>query len=127
MDRLEFFREPHRVKLDIRGHSNRKPTFVSKNAFIESKKYSIRLEIIPKTGVEIWDNRKRKKVDLFSNVSFTFSDDFNELKQTRLRFIAKTALSAGYYVYEDAFIKYANHEELRSIMNFDGNYNNPNH
>ena len=122
----DFLLNLKRTKLEVKGHSKKSPSIISKSAYLDECKTKVRLEINRKEGIKLWDPIEKSSVDFTSQASFKNVTDFNVLKLARIRFIAKTALSAGYFVYGDKFRENVKHDELRTIMNFDGNYNTQN-
>lgn len=111
----DFFILMQRNRLDIRGHSRKKPEIklkYSKN--IETQKpLSINFDYA--NGMKIWDPIKKKEIDENINISSSIRLDIN----SSYNFLAKVALSAGFYVYGHLFRTSVNLAELRSIMNYD--------
>lgn len=115
----------NRIKNNTKGHRRKPPALIAKRAVIENNHDSIRFEIDRINGIQLWNNRNKEKVEFNSTISFTFTSNLTKIKETSLKFVAKTALSAGYYIYNDIFRTEVKHEDLRLIMNFSGNYNDP--
>jgi hypothetical protein len=121
----DFIIKLNRVKYRIKGHSKREPTYVAKNGKMEGKETNVRIDINREKGIEIWDSRDGIPIPFTSNVKFTASQNIIEMRTTRLRFIAKAALSGGYFVYEKLFIDAVKHNDLRLIMNYGNNLDDP--
>ena len=116
----DFLILQQRNKLDVRGHSAKKPVTVLKSGKLADEKSPVRVEIDRSSGLNLWCPIEKKPIlntdPKASKVSF-----FAYLDTTiRLRFVAKTALSAGYYAYGNLFADHVEHEELRFIMNHYG-------
>jgi len=113
----DFLVNMKRTELDIRGHSNKRPSYVAKHAKLADEKSPVRLEVDRKSGLKLWCPVERMKISRTdprgSKVSFSTNIDLN----IRLRFVAKTSLSAGYYTYGELFRDVVKHDELRFIMN----------
>jgi hypothetical protein len=100
-----------REKFRARGHSGQYPTPLvrkAKDAVTERP-----LQVTLGKELKIWDSIDRKYVPLNGQsleLSLTMKIDIP------LQFVAKTALSAGYFVYGDLFKRHVRHQDLRVIM-----------
>lgn len=106
-----------RNELDIRGHSKKKPVFVAKKSTDQEtgKPIQVTFDRQSKEGLKIWCpiNREYTKGGRTVSSSVTMNIDID------LKFVAKVALSAGFFAYGDLFRNHVKHEELRLIMNKD--------
>lgn len=112
----DFILAMKRTKFDMRGHSNKIPDVVLTNSNIKETNEKIRLIINQKyktfQAVSVRTNKiieKPKEIEIKLKYNLT----------TRIKFVAKVALSAGYYSYGELFRDFVNHDELRLIMNYD--------
>ena len=69
-----------------------------------------------KRGLNVWDARNRKEVTE-SVGAFRINTSLNI--DLPVRFTAKVALAAGYYVYGNLFREHVDHRHLRDVMNTD--------
>lgn len=114
----EFMISLRRVEFDARGHSGKPPSAKVKTARMgeESKPIQISFD---NTGMTAFDVRERKVVDISEINQQHITMSFMLPEHTRIRFAAKVALTAGYFIYGDWFRKNVAHNELRAVMNFD--------
>lgn len=106
-----------RNELDIRGHSKKKPVFIAKKSTDTETGNPIQVTFDrqSKEGLKIWCPIKREYTTDGKTVSSSVTLDID----IDLKFVAKVALSAGYFAYGDLFRNHVKHEELRLIMNTD--------
>jgi hypothetical protein len=100
-----------RAEYDARGHSGKAPEPVVKKATdLETGRP---LQVTMGSELKIWDSIDRKETSPYNRkFEATVTVDLD----LPLRFLAKAALSAGYFVYGDLFRKHVDHKELRMIM-----------
>ena len=107
----EFHISRARVMHDARGHSGRPPEFRIKNAReVETGKP---LQVSWGTRMELYDPIARRYRD---HDPVKFEATFKITLDTRLRFLAKTFLSAGYRIYGDIFRRAVEHQHARLLM-----------
>jgi hypothetical protein len=108
----DFLIKMKRNEFDVRGHSGKRPIYIAKHSKEISTGKPIQVGL-DKNGLSIWDSVARKKihgqVEFTSSFSIELDNDF--------KFIAKAALSGGYFVFGDIFRGFVDHSELRLIMN----------
>lgn len=110
----DFLVMAKRDKHLVKGHSGKEPQFVARNASDAETGAPLRVTMGQRRGLRIWSPRdKRDLTGLGKKVNVPFSLDMD----IALRFVAKVALSAGYFVYGDLFRHKVKHDEFRTIMN----------
>ena len=111
----EFLWGLRRTEHDARGHSGKEPrATISKASYGENSRLA-QVDFSHKSGVRVWDvhDRELKKGSGPIQISTSLNIDLP------MRFAAKVALAAGYYVYGDLFRQYVDHRQLRDVMNID--------
>ena len=111
----EFLWGLRRTEYDARGHSGKEPrATISKASYGENSRRA-QVDFSHKRGVRVWDvhDREFKKGSGPIQISTSLNIDLP------MRFAAKIALAAGYYVYGDLFRQYVDHRQLRDVMNID--------
>lgn len=110
----EFLVSFRRTKYNARGHSGKEPVATVKKATYGDGRLA-HVHFHQKNGLRVWDVRERKLKQFTGPVRIktTVSVDLP------IRFTAKVALGAGYFVYEHLFRKYVDHRQLRDVMNID--------
>lgn len=110
----DFLTALQRADYDARGHSGAVPMATVRNATYgdDSRRAQVRFH---KHGVAVWDVRDReyKKGTHVISVKIPVNLDLP------VRFTAKVALAAGYYVYGDLFRTHVDHRQLRDVMRTD--------
>lgn len=98
----------------VRGHTRKHPEYVVRNASDTRTGEPLQVTLGQRRGLRIWSPLERNDVTGLShtiNLSITVDLDIE------LRFVAKVALSAGYFFYGDRFRHQVKHGDLRMIMN----------
>jgi hypothetical protein len=108
----DFMVMTKRDKCDVRGHSGKKPVFVVKRSSDRNTGQPVQVSLGQREGLEIWSPLEMRHIRP-SSVSIQINIDVD----VALRFVAKVALSAGYFVYGDLFRNCVKHQEFRTIMN----------
>lgn len=110
----DFLVMTKRDKHLVKGHSGREPEYVATNASDAETGAPLRVTVGRRKGLRIWSPiEKRDLTGLGKKVNLPFTLDMD----IALRFVAKVALSAGYFIYGDFFRHKVKHEEFRTIMN----------
>ena len=110
----DFLVMSQRDKHGVRGHSRKHPEFVTRNASDAVTGEPLQVTLGQRRGLRLWSPREERDVTgRGQKVNLQFSMDID----VELRFVAKVALSAGYYVYGDQFRNHVKHEDFRAIMN----------
>lgn len=111
----DFLIQMKRNEFDVRGHSKKKPVFVAKKSKDTNTGQPIQVTFDRQSveGLKIWCpiNREYTKGGRTVSSSITMDIDID------LKFVAKVALSVGFFAYGDLFRNHVKHEELRLIMN----------
>ena len=108
----EFIWALTRTKYDARGHSGKEPKATIKNATYGDDNRAAQVHFHNQKGLSLWDVRDReiKKVPGTFKISSSLNVDLP------IRFTAKVALAAGYYVYGDLFRESVDHRQFRDVM-----------
>ena len=107
----EFIWALARTKYDTRGHSGKEPRATIKRATYGDDDRVAQVHFGNK-GISVWDVRDRE----FKKVPGTFKISTSLNVDMPIRFSAKVALAAGYYVYRDLFREAVDHRQLRDVM-----------
>ena len=111
----DFFIALRRTEYDARGHSGKEPMATSKNASYGKDDRPAQVYLHRKKGLSVWDVRDRETKNDAESVCFrTFLN-----VDLPVRFTAKVALAAGYYIYGDLFREHVDHRQLRDVMSID--------
>ena len=110
----EFLMALLRTKYDARGHSGKEPMATIKKASYGTDDRPAQARFHHKKGVSVWDAQdgEYKKGSGAIHIEFSMNIDLP------VRFAAKIALAAGYFVYKDLFRKHVDHRQLRDVMRF---------
>jgi hypothetical protein len=119
----DFLILPRRIELDARGHTKKKPTAISKKSTMGDEKSPVQVEFFSEEGLKVYDPIKRRNLTEEELSGKTYTASFKLHRFSRLRFAAKVALAAGYFVFGDWFRQNVEHHELRALMNFDSAQN----
>lgn len=106
-----------RTTYDARGHSGKRPLATIKKASYSRDQRPAQVHLHMKDGTSVWDARDREFVKV--NTSVQISTDLSI--DLPIRFTAKIALAAGYFVYGDLFREHVDHRQIRDVMNLDPN------
>ena len=111
----DFLVKTKRNRFDVRGHSGKEPVFVVKKA-TNADGLPLEVALNQRSGLQVWSPRDREYIadERASNLKLKFAVKID----TALKFVAKVALSAGYFVYGDLFRRNVKHSDFRKIMNF---------
>ena len=111
----EFFVSIRRSEYDARGHSRKEPWATAKKATYGDDERPAHLHLHRKHDLKIWDAIDRQiargSVDIKLHVTISLN--------LPIRFTAKVALAAGYFVYGDLFRDHVDHDQLRDVMRID--------
>jgi hypothetical protein len=103
-------RDEHGVK----GHSGKHPEYVCRNASDAVTGEPLQVTLGQRHGLRICSSRDRRDVTgRGQKINLSVNMDVD----VELRFVAKVALSAGYFFYGNVFRDHVKHEDLRLIMN----------
>lgn len=114
----DFFMSFPRREYDARGHSNKQPFPLAKKSKLASSDKPVQVAF-KKEKIEVYSPIDRRTLDESEVAGETFQSTFKLDPYSRMRFTAKVALSAGYFIYGDLFRNNVKHNEIRMLMNFD--------
>ena len=107
-----------RREFDARGHSNKAPKVILKKSQLGDGKKPVQVTLRGKDAPLIWDAKAKCYLAEQDVLGEVISSQFEIGRYDRFRFVAKVALSAGYFIYGDLFRKCVQHNQLRALMNF---------
>ena len=111
----EFLVKQRRNQLGATGHSGKHPVVTFKHSQLESGEP---VQVTFDRGdIRIWSPRRRQDIAVGSDVQIR--SRFKIHVDTSVRFVAKVALSGGYFVYGDLFRQAVAHDETRCIMDLE--------
>ena len=108
----EFFMTLRRSEYGACGHSGKEPWAITKNASYGKQNRRAQVHLHREFGIRLWDIRDREEKAGAETITFkTFLD-----LDLPIRFAAKVALAAGYFVYGDLFRREVDHQQLREVI-----------
>lgn len=108
-----FFRRDH----DAKGHSRKSPYPKAKKSIIGDSEKPVQISF-KKEGLIVYSPINNRNLTEKEKSGLTFKSKIPIKPDCNIKFTAKVALSAGYYIYGELFREKANHNELRQLMNF---------
>jgi len=105
----DFLVKMNAIKNDFRGHSRKEPILKIKKAKIGDSPVSVHFK---KSGLEMFDPIKKEYIKHPGSVEMQTSLDL----EIRIKFISKVVLAAGYFIYGETFVKFADHNSLRKVV-----------
>ncbi|UZR28055.1 hypothetical protein [Methylococcus mesophilus] len=114
----DFLTSMRRREFDARGHSNTPPTVLLRKSTLGDEQRPIQVTLRGKEEPLVWDAMDKRYLDPDEVSGNKISSQFKIDIHVRKRFLAKVALSAGYFIYGDLFRSHVRHNELRALMNF---------
>jgi hypothetical protein len=114
----DFLTLIRRREFDARGHSNTPPEVILKKSHLGDEKRPIQVTLRGKEDMLVWDAMIKRHLAPHEIGENKISSQFKINAHGRKRFLAKVALSAGYFIYGELFRSQVRHEELRALMNF---------
>jgi hypothetical protein len=111
----DFLIMAERDKHGAKGHSGKHPEYVIRNASNADTGEPLHVTLGQRKGLRLWSPREKRDVTgRGQKVNVQFKLDLD----AEARFIAKVALSAGYFFYGDQFRHHVKHDDFRTIMNY---------
>lgn len=101
------------AKNNTRGYSKKEIIPILKSS-IDGKPAQISFK---DSKINVYDPIDRRYLNESELTSKSIKASFKMDQLCRIRFVAKTILSAGYFIYGDLFIHYIDHDSLRKTMN----------
>lgn len=111
----DFLVALRRTEFGARGRSRRDPWVEVKRATYGDDDRPAQVRIHRRHGLELWDVKNQKPVKSSGAVQFQTMLNMS----LPVRFAAKVALAAGYFVYGSQFRSHVDHQQLREIMKID--------
>ena len=108
----DFLVALRRSEYGARGHSGKEPWAIFKNASHGDELRPAQVHLHRRHGLRLWDAKENELTLGSGNIQFITQLDVH----LPIRFTAKAALAAGYYVYRDHFRHNVDHHQLREIM-----------
>lgn len=111
-----------RSKLGVGGHGSAPDGVAWKKSFLNgdpARPVQIRLPADPAVPLEFWDAKARRMLSREETENVPFKTHLQMDRFSRLRFVAKVVLGAGYFVYGDTFRFHADHRAIRHVVNLD--------
>jgi hypothetical protein len=110
----DFLVISQRDKHGVKGHRGKHPEYVSRSASNAVTGEPLQVTLGQRRGLRIWSPRQKHDVTgQGQKINLSFQMDLD----VELRFVAKVALSAGYFFYGEAFRNHVKHQDFRTIMN----------
>lgn len=112
----DFLVKTKRDRYDVRGHSGKEAVFVVRRAR-NADGLPLEVALNQRSGIQVWSPRHREYItdQRATNLQLNFAVKID----TAMKFVAKVALSAGYFVYGELFRGNVKHSDFRAIMNFE--------
>ena len=110
----EFLITLRRTAHDARGHSGKEPMATVRATYGEDARPA-KVHFHQKKGISLWDARDRETKEGYGTFRMNTSLNID----LPVRFTAKVALAAGYYVYGNLFREHVDHRQLRDVMHID--------
>lgn len=107
-----------RREFNARGHSNTPPELLLKKSHLGDEKRPVQVTLRGKEDMLVWDAMTRRHLTPHEIGENKISSQLKIDAHGRKRFVAKVALSAGYFIYGKLFRTHVQHQELRALMNF---------
>ena len=108
----DFFVTIRRSEYSARGHSGKEPWAISKHASHGDNARPAQVHLHRRHGLKLWDAKDQVFVKNYGTARFNTQMNV----YLPIRFTAKVALAAGYFVYGDLFRYHVDHHQLRDIM-----------
>ena len=108
----DFLVALRRSEYGARGHSRKDPWAISRNASHGDEARPAQVQLHRRHGLKLWDAKECELTWGSGNIQFVTHLDI----YLPIRFTAKVALTAGYFVYGDHFRHHVDHHQLRKIM-----------
>ena len=110
----------HRNEFDVRGHSGKRPIPTYKSGRIEELNLPVQVQLDKKNKeMGLFSPRYRRYLENSESAGLTIKFNTTIDLTTKIRFAAKVAIGAGYFIYGSAFPQLAKVEHLRALMKLD--------
>jgi len=114
----DFLIKLKQINMESVGHSKKKASLKIKNCSIDGSPVNVTFS---KDAMKVFDPIKRKRINKSASINMNTRIDM----YSRIKFVAKVALSTGYFLFGDKFVENADHESLRKIIFSENEYEFP--
>lgn len=109
-----------RNEFDVRGHSGKRPVPTYKSGKIEELDLPVQVQLDKKNKeMRLFSPRHGRYLENSESAGLTIQFKTTIDLTTKVRFAAKVAIGAGYFIYDSVFAKFAKVEHLRALMKLD--------
>lgn len=109
-----------RNEFDIRGHSGKRPIPTYKSGEIKELALPVQVHLDKKNKeMRLFSPRHKRYLEDCESAGLTIQFKTNIDLTTKIRFAAKVAIGAGYFIYGSVFAQFAKVEHLRALMKLD--------
>ncbi|MFA8631404.1 hypothetical protein QT937_021890 [Xanthomonas campestris pv. campestris] len=105
-----------RSAFNARGHSKAPPTPTLRHGRLGDGR-PVQIRFVKNEGMQVFDPRQCRVLKEKELEGLSWEGKFSIERNTRMKFMCKAALSAGYFVYGDYFRENFDHSALRTVMN----------
>lgn len=105
-----------RQRFNARGHSGKPPEAIIRKAKHGLSQRPVQVSFLGGKGLRVWDAIDRRDLDEHEIGGVALSLQLKVDWFVRLRFLAKVALSSGYFLFRDIFRRSVDHQGLRALM-----------
>lgn len=105
----DFLIKMKQIHLDYRGHSKKPPYLKIKNSEVDNSPVNVTFS---KNDLEIYDPINKRILTGENKIQMNTRLDLD----IRFKFVCKVALSTGYFLYGDKFVKHADYNSLRKAI-----------
>ncbi|CAN7659794.1 hypothetical protein [Variovorax paradoxus] len=111
----DFLTLVRRTKFDARGHSKKAPVATIRNARIGPEARPAQVTF-GSEAITVWDAKLGRNLERAEYADKRVQMKIAAEKVPRFRYLAKVALSSGYFIYGDLFRQHVAHADLRALM-----------
>ena len=104
-----------RDRYDVRGHSRKRPVFSDGRGRHVATGEPLHVALDQRDGLKLWSPKLKEHVRWPGPVNMNFKISLD----SGMRFVAKVALSAGYFAYGEEFRRCVKHVDFRYVMKTD--------
>ncbi|MCP3924327.1 MAG: HNH endonuclease [Desulfobacterales bacterium] len=109
-----------RNEFDVRGHSRKRPVPTYKSGKIEELDLPVQVQLDKRNKeMRLFSPRHRRYLENSESAGLTVKFNTNIDLTTKIRFTAKVAIGAGYFIYGSVFAQFSQVEHLRALMKLD--------
>ncbi|WP_189491149.1 hypothetical protein [Formosimonas limnophila] len=109
-----------RNEFDVRGHSGKRPVPTYKSGRIKELDLSVQVQLDKRNKeMRLYSPRHNRFLENAESAGLTIEFNTEIDLTTKIRFTAKVAIGAGYFIYGSLFARFAKVEQLRALMKLD--------